>query len=174
MQEAQEWELIRVLLEWGAHAYAGYPNVASLIQERTDPDLLNAPLARQMWDAYFDMMGKKGVPPEASRFTLHPELAIQHQSATLLHRQEDISPNWSAVYGIETPQGEEAYIADVESTLSYFELKKIKMMQAELGDHFKTEKDPARLNAMATLFMKLKADEKEAIKRAGTVIVRMR
>src|SRR5690606_37780400 len=38
-EEAQEWELVRVLVEHGQKTYEGYEHVADLIYQRVDPDL---------------------------------------------------------------------------------------------------------------------------------------
>ena len=90
--------------------------------------------------------------------------------ASLLHTRNDISPNWSENYGIETLHGELNYLNDVDSTLTYFELKKVKLVQAELFQRLQTEKDPYRLSLLLKKHLELKQTEHDILKKNGTVI----
>lgn len=171
-QEQQEWQLLRVLMEHGEKAYEGFASVAALIRERADPDLIETPLARRIFDDYFQYSDRESCLPPPSYFIHHPDTAIQQRSATILHPGNEISPNWKLNYGIESVHGEFNYVNDVDSTLSYFELKKIKQLQAELASKLGLEKDQVRLEAMMELYLSFKQQEKEVMQKTATVIVK--
>lgn len=170
--EHQEWELVRVLIEHGSKAHDGYANVAELIQERTDPELIETPIARQVFDSYFNYIAKFNTTPGLQYFINYPDTDVQQRMATLLHTREDISPKWSENYGIETLHGEMNYLNEVDSTLTYFELKKLKIVQAEIFNRLKTEQDPNRITALIRKQLELKQAEKEILKKIATVIVK--
>ena len=170
--ERQEWGLIKMLLESGARPYSETGTVADLVAERVDPGLIETPGARAMYDAYFAYRSANGVAPGIQYFVTHPDPAFQQRTATLLHSKDEVSHNWKDVYGIDTFHGDDGYLADADSTLTYFELKKLKHMQAELARRLRDERDEERLNKLMQLFLKLKKDEEEILKKSGTVIVR--
>ena len=92
--------------------------------------------------------------------------------ASLLHTRNEMSPKWSENYGIETLHGELNYLNEVDSTLTYFELKKIKIVQVELLNRLKNEQDPNRLAALMRKQLELKHSEADILRRMGTVIVK--
>jgi DNA primase len=171
-EEQQEWSLLKALLEWGSQPFEGYANVADLIAQRVDPELLDTPLVRQLFDEYFEQSRTHGTVPAEDYFLHHADPAVQQRMATLLHDGTGVSPNWSATYGIETFSDEAAYAFQVDSTLSYFELKKLKMLQRTIIERLGTEKDDAKQVALMRRYLALKTDEAELLKRPGTVIVK--
>jgi DNA primase len=170
--ERQEWGLIKMLMESGARPYHEAGTVADLVASRVDPELIETPAARAMFDAYFAYKSLHTEPPGIQYFVTHPNPAFQQQAATLLHSRDEVSHNWKDVYGIDTFHGDDGYLADADSTLTYFELKKLKHMQGELARRLRDERDEDRLNKLMQLFLKLKSDEEEILKKTGTVIVR--
>ena len=169
-EEEQEWELIRVLIEHGDKIYEGYANVADLMHQRIDPELLETPLVKQVYEVYFNYRNAYQSLPAMSYFTNYPDTAIQQKMITLLHTRNEISPNWSLSFGIETLNGELNYINEVDSSLSYFELKKIIKMEDELTARLKQETDAQRIMVLQQKFMELRRAEKEIISRHGTVV----
>lgn len=170
--EQQEWELVRVLIEHGNKEHEGYANVAALIQDRVDPDLIETPLAKQMFDSYYHYATQYGQAPEIHFFVNHADTAVAQKAATILQTRSDISPNWKQSYGIETLSGELNYVNEVDSALTYFELKKLKLAQAEVANRLRTEQDPNRLAALLKKHLEFKQAEAEIMRHAGTVIVK--
>lgn len=171
-EEHLEWHLVRVLIEYGYMPFEGYANVAALIHERIDPELIDHPQARQLFDLYYDYHTTFQTTPEISYFVSYPDMAIQQRMATLLQNRHDISPKWTENYGIEVIHGEQNYVAEVESTLTYFELKKLKLVLAELWERIGQEKDIQRLMLMQQKLLQLKKDEAEIVRKMGTVVIR--
>ena len=168
--ETQEWQLLRILIEYGHLPYEGYESVAKLIEERVDPALLEQPIVGKLYNEYFDHFTHFGTIPEIHYFINYPEPALRERLASLLHSNIEISPNWKEKYGIDSIHGELLYVTDVDSTLSYFELKKILILQEELTHRLNTETDELKQQRMQMKFMELRKMEKEIMKRHGTVV----
>lgn len=170
--EQQEWELVRVLLEQGAKAYEGSENVAEVIHNRVDPDLIDTMQVRQIYDSYFHYKDTFGNLPNIAYFVSYPDVAVQHRIASLFQTKDSMSEKWKTNYGIETLHGELNYLNEVDSMLAYFELKKIKIVQTEIMNRLKTEQDVNRITALHRKFLELKQSESEVVKKMGTVIVK--
>ena len=171
-QDRQEWQLIRVLLEWGDKPYEGFGTVADLVQQRIDPDLIETEAARLFYDEYFKYKTEHNTWPTIQHFTTHPYSMISKRAASLLQSQFDVSNNWQERQAIEVKFGAEVYLSEVDSTVGYFELKKIRMMQTELNKRMIAEKDPDRITAMQKLVMKIDQEVKDLVKKHGTVVYR--
>jgi DNA primase len=169
--EGQDWQLIRVLMTYGEKPLPGYRDVADMIQQHTDLELVEHSLAKQILEMYFEYREKYDKLPQLQYFTNNPNIAVQQQMISIMQEKNEISPKWSINYGIETMHGDLNYINDVESSMGYFELKKIKVMQKELAKRLKDEKDPARVDYLMKKYLELKASENEILKKVSTVIV---
>lgn len=171
--DSQEWELIRVLIEHGHKDFEGYANVAEYVHERADPELIEAEQARQLFNIYYNYFAKHRALPDLQFFTNYNDAGIQQKIASLVEtKTTDISPNWKEHYGIEMLHGTMNYINEVESTLTYFELKKLKIAQAEVWSRLQHEKDDNRVMALLKKQIEFKQAEAEILKRMGTVIVK--
>lgn len=171
--ERQEWELIRVLIEHGTKHYEGYDHAAALIYSRVDPDLLETPMVRQLYDAYFQHLATHGQLPTLDYFMSYPDAAVQHRIAITMQTNTEISENWSKTFGIETLAGDWNYLNEIDSSLTYFELKKIIHMQEELTQRFMTETDPVKIQVLQQKFLELRLAEKEITQKHGTVVFKL-
>ncbi len=169
-EEQQEWQLLKILIEYGHQPYEGYESVARLIEDRVGPDLIGEPLVQKLFVEYFEHYRHFGATPELHFFVNYPEQAIRDRMASLLHPPQDISVKWREKYGIESVLPALMYVNDVDSTLSYFELKKILIIQDQLTTRLRQETDPITQNVLQERFMKLRIMEKEILKRHGTVV----
>lgn len=172
IDEAQEWQLIRVLIQYGSKPAEGFANMAQLIYTRIDADLIEIRDAALFYKLYFDYVTEHNDLPAMQYFTLHPEPGVQIRAASLLQNKNEVSHNWLDLYGIGMLNGEENYIHDVESTLGYFELKKIKIMQADIRNELHKTRDEAKMMSLMQQFLTLKKTEHEILQRPGTVIVK--
>ncbi len=168
--DLQEWQLLRVLIEYGHQPYEGFETVAKLIEERVETDLLLQPMVKRLFLEYYDHVRHFGNVPELHFFINYPEQAIRDKMASLLHPREDISINWREKYNIESTTDTLMYMVDVDSTLAYFELKKILIIQDQLTAKLMNEKDPISQQVMMQRFIDLRKVEKEILKRHGTVV----
>ncbi|XZF16029.1 DNA primase [Chitinophagaceae bacterium MMS25-I14] len=169
-EDPQEWELVRVLLECGYLPFEGFGNVADMFHQRVDPELIDSVMARNIYNHYFDYLTMNGTAPELNYFTNYPDAEIQHRMASLLHIRNEISPKWKENYGIESLHGEDNYLQEAESALTYFELKKLKMVLAEIWERISNESDAARMKLLMEKYLQLRKEEGEILKKMGTVV----
>lgn len=170
--DEQEWELVRILLEHGDKDYEHYKHVAALIHERVDPELIENKLARKVYDEYFEYETNIGSLPTITYFNSLPDADLQNRLAGLMHTKNDISHNWKDIYNITTLNGEMNYINEIDSALSYFELKKLILVQGEVLRRIKEEKDIHRLMVLQTKLIEMKRAEADIVRKVGTVIVK--
>lgn len=173
LEEQQEWELIRVLVEHGNKPVEEHVNVATMVAHRVDPDLIEIPMARRFFDSYYQYISAYHQPPDPQFFIHHNDHDIQGKAASLLQPQQEMSPNWSLTFGIETLHGDQNYLNEAESALCYFEMKKVKFMQADLLKHIQQEKDEHRSMHLMAKMIELMQSEAEILKRQGTVIIKL-
>ncbi len=171
--EDQEWQLMSILVEYGAKSYEGYANVSALVYERIDPELLDNAMVRRLYDMYFNFSEKFNKLPDAAYFINHADESIQQKMAGLLYAKNEISHNWKERHNIETIHDEFNYINDVDSTLNYFELKKLMVMQEDLSEKIMQEKDPIKEKQLQAKHIELKQMERDIIKQHGTVALRI-
>ena len=168
--ELQEWQLLRVLIEHGHEQYEGYESVARLIEERVDPSLLKNPMVSNLYEEYFTHYNRFGAIPAHHYFVNHQEQDIRNKMASLLHPREEISTRWKEKYSIESQEPGMVFLNDVDSTLSYYELKKILIIQNELVSKLNNETDPVRLSVLQKRFLGLRGVEREILKKHSTVV----
>ncbi len=169
----QEWELIRVLLEHGAKEIPDFNNVADKVHQTVDPDLIENELARRIFDDYYKYLNTHGHPPDVQYVVNNTGKDVLDIISSVLYVRTDISHNWKDIYGIEAVHGEMNYINEVDSSLAYFEVKNLKMMQAQLLNRLATETEQPRIMALVKKQMELKRTEAEIMKRMGTVILKI-
>ena len=168
--DQQEWQLLRVLIEYGHLPFEGYESVARLIEDRVSIDLIEEPTVHKLFNEYYDHYAHFGAVPEMHYFINHPEKTVRDTMASLLHPRVDISTQWKEKYGIETLTNDMTYVTDVESTLTYFELRKILIIQDELTSKINKVTDPLALQVMQKEFLNLRQMEREILKRHNTVV----
>lgn len=166
----QEWQLLRILIEYGHLPYEGYESVARLIEDRIGPDLIKDPLVQKLFIEYFSHYAHFGATPELHYFVNYPEKTVRDVMASLLHPRPDISVKWKEKYGIEAPTGAMIYVNDVDSSLSYFELKKILLIQEQLTTMLAQERDPIAQKVMLEKFLNLRIMERDILKRHRQVV----
>lgn len=169
-EDQQEWQLLRILIEHGHQPYEGYESVAKLIEDRVDPSLIQQPLVSKLFSEYYEHYNHFGATPEMHYFINYPDQDIRNTMASLLHPKQEISTRWKEKFGIESASGDMMYITDTDSTLSYFELKKILIIQEQLTSRLNNETDPITQKVLQEKFMQLRTMERDILKRHGTVV----
>lgn len=167
--EDQEWQLLRVLIEYGHRPYEGHEYVARLIEERVDPSFIEQPMVRQLFEEYMDHYHRFG-SPELHYFINHPDKAVRDRMASLLHNDPEISEGWSKKLNIEMLHSSMLYVMDVNSSLQYFELRKVRFILAEILEKIKTEKDPHILDALYKVYYEYRDKQSEIIKMHKPVV----
>ncbi len=169
-EEEQEWHLIRVMIEHGKLPYEGYDNVLHLIEERVEPGLIASDTVRQLFTEHMEHARSTGSQWDVQYYLRHNDEVVRNRMASLLHYVPEISEKWGERYGMDKTPEQQIGVNDVDSTLSYFELKKILYIQGQLIDKLNSEKDPLKQQVLMERFMKLRAAERDILKRHETVV----
>jgi DNA primase len=169
-ESLQELQLIKVLLIYGAMPKEDFLNVADYIYSKIEFETLVSANAQKIYKAYFDYCLAKEHVPELSFFVNHADTSIQKAVTDLLQDKHELSPNWFNTYNIEVIHGAVNYLTEVESVLSYFEMKKVKVILKQITKLMEAEKNPQALKLLLTTYKEHKALEKELLKLMGTVI----
>ncbi len=172
--DENEWGLLKVLVEFGHLVYEEGKTISQVIEERVDPALLENQLVGKLYNEYFDHVTHFGNVPEAHYFFNYPDREIRERLISVLSTEKnktesDMSPNWKIKYGIESNSDKMPYINDLDSTLAYFEYKKIMVMQEELMQRLQSEQDPERLQRIQMKYIELRKMEKEILKHYPAV-----
>ncbi len=172
--DENEWGLLKVLVEFGHLVYEEGKTISQVIEERVDPALLENQLVGKLYNEYFDHVTHFGNVPEAHYFFNYPDREIRERLISVLSTEKnktesDMSPNWKIKYGIESNSDKMPYINDLDSTLAYFEYKKIMVMQEELMQRLQSEQDPERLQRIQMKYIELRKMDKEILKHYPAV-----
>jgi DNA primase len=165
----EEWQLLRILLEYGNKPFKEEGTVAQLFFETIDLELLENPLAKRMVTEYHEYWTSNHQIPDHKYFTSHTDKVIRQKAADLLHVHHVPSQNWQEKHRIEVLHGDQIYEAEIESTFAYFELKLLRRLLNENMKQMQYEKDIQKIMVLMKAHQSLKLREKELM---SIVIVR--
>lgn len=165
----EEWQLLRILLEYGNKPFKEEGTVAQLFFETIDLELLENPLAKRMVTEYHEYWTNNHQIPDHRYFTSHADKMIRQKAADLLHVHHVPSQNWQEKHRIEVLHGDQIYEAEIESTFAYFELKLLRRLLNENMKQMQHEKDMQKIMVLMKAHQSLKLREKELM---SIVIVR--
>jgi DNA primase len=165
----EEWQLLRVLLEYGDKPFKDEGTVAQLFFETIDLELLENPLAKRMVTEYHDYWNTNQQVPDQRYFTSHADKIIRQKTADLLQVHHVPSQNWQEKHRIEVLHGDQIYENEIESTFAYFELKLLRRLLNENMKQMQHEKDVQKVIILMKAHQSLKLREKELM---SLVIVR--
>jgi DNA primase len=165
----EEWQLLRILLEYGNKPFKEEGTVAQLFFETIDLELLENPLAKRMVTEYHEYWTNNHQIPDHKYFTSHVDKVIRQKAADLLHVHHVPSQNWQEKHRIEVLHGDQIYEAEIESTFAYFELKLLRRLLNENMKQMQYEKDIQKIMVLMKAHQSLKLREKELM---SIVIVR--
>ena len=166
----QELGLIKVLMQYGNREFDENNSVADfvfgLIQE---DDFLN-----NKWKAIFTLYKKMYEDslqfPELKNFTHAPEDEINQAAIEAIQLDLDFEPsrNWKDMHQIDIPTRDETFMDDVEKTVDYFYLRKIKSIYKEHIDELKDftqEEHAEEIHITQQTILEIKNREKEILKK---------
>ncbi len=165
-----EWQILRILIEFGHLAYTEEQTVAQLIFQRVDPALLEDVTVGKLFNEYASHYEKFGNTPEIHIFTNYPDPVVRNKLSALLHAEPHISENWSLKYGIKSINDRLPYMADVESSLSYYENQKVMIFINDTIKKLETETDPREMLRLQMKFLELKKLEREILQKHEPVV----
>jgi DNA primase len=157
----EEWQLLRVLLEYGDKDYKDEGTVAQAFFDTIDIELLEHPLAKRMLTEYYNYWTENGHTPDHRHFTSHLDKVVRTKAADILHVNYVPSQNWTEKHRIEVLHGEMIYVEEIQSTFAYFELKLLQRLLNENMKQMQHEKDTQKIMMHLKSHQALKQREKE-------------
>lgn len=163
-EEEQEWELMRVLIGYGLLPYEGFHSIMHLLDSRVDVALISSEIVRDLFTNHIEHYKNTGEAYDTQHYMRHPDERVRNRIATLFHEVQD-SDKWAEKIGTEKVPIEIMSVNDVDSVLSYFELKKIIKMEKELILRLNTETDPIKQAAIQTLYLNMRKTEADILRK---------
>ncbi len=169
--ELQERNIIRALIEYGDKLYQGSQTVAAyILQEAIDTDLFDNKDLVHIIQLYANQY-QAGHIPKSKEFLYHEDNTVAATIASLIDFPYEVSPKWKDKYEMAVPTKEDIYVDDVDSSIQYLQLKKIRKLI--LDNQELMQKDISHQEQVISMETHkiLKEQEQLLIKKAGTVIV---
>lgn len=157
----EEWQLLKVLLEYGDRDYEENETVAEAVFTSVDIEIIESKMVKELMMEYYQLWSQTGTIPKLSVFTNHLDKEIRTKMADLLQEKDELSHNWLEKYKIEIPHGDEIYLNEIKSTFSYFKLKLIKKYIDDNLKLLQHEKNESEIIKLMTTHQLLKLEEKK-------------
>lgn len=126
--EVNERALVRCLLEFGLMKWEESKSVADyLLNEVIDEEMITSPALQKIVNIYRVWHDEK-LRPGIKNFLYSEDPELSKTVLKLVEFPYDISPGWMKNYEMPVPTREDNYRREINSTLNYLELKKIKKL----------------------------------------------
>jgi DNA primase len=171
--EQQERAIIRSLLEFGLKSWDGEKRVADyLLPEFEDDEMFdNKNLVRilKLYKTWYDQK----LEPTARNFLYHEDQELGALVVSIMDFPYEVSENWKRHYEGKIPTRNELYLEEVESTLVYMKLRKIRRLMEMNQKDLEKSKNAEEQTLLIQTQSHLKQMEKELMGKSGTVIVKI-
>ncbi len=171
--EQQERAIIRSLLEFGLKSWDGEKRVADyLLPEFEDDEMFdNKNLVRilKLYKTWYDQK----LEPTARNFLYHEDQELGALVVSIMDFPYEVSENWKRHYEGKIPTRNELYLEEVESTLVYMKLRKIRRLMEMNQRDLEKSKNAEEQTLLIQTQSHLKQMEKELMGKSGTVIVKI-
>lgn len=172
--EQQERGLIRSLLEFGIQPWNETETVADHLFTEIEANELesmfdNKKLVRvlELYKSWY----KEGLKPTDENFIYHEEPEISQLVIQLMQElPPEINPKWKEIYQGHISHRTELYKEEVDSSLNYLKLRKIKKMISENQREMMEETSTDQQLLLLRFHQQLKQMEMSITKQLGTVI----
>ena len=167
-----EKSLVRCLLEYGLMTYDDERTVADfLLYDFLEDDTISDPMLNKII-ALYKTYYENNLEPTSKTFLYIEDISLSKAVVDLVQFPYEISDGWQEKYETKVPQRDDNYIKDIDSTLCYLQLNKIKRLitinEKELATSSKTEET----NLLIQTHFHLKQLEMGITKELGTVILK--
>lgn len=174
---AQEKALVKILIEYGNRPFDEKVSVADYVRVKiADGDFRNT-CWQKIYATYFQHLDDTLVYPDEKFFTSHDDNDIRSYSIEALYFPY-VLDKWEERHTIPIPDRETLYVEEVEKTVLYFILRKIKFQLNLWIDEIATNErsgqddylEEDRILKLA--YAELKKNELELLKQLRTVLIR--
>ena len=170
----QERGLVRILIENGDKPYDEKMSIADYIRLKVgDADFENQSWL-SIYNAYYAHLDATLQFPDTQFFTYHDDEKIRTFTIEALYFPYELSAGWEEKHHILTPTKEMTYINDVNDTVTFFLLRKIRNMHKELFDELRTLNDsnPDEVMVLQLSIIELKKTEANLLEPMKSVMTK--
>lgn len=168
--ELPEKNIIRVLLLYGLQPWDEQTSIAQFIFSELLDFQFDIPLMDKFFNEYQQQF-QQGLEPGVSSFMYHQDEEIRKHTLDIATIPYEMSARWNEYlesrHNIHTPNSK----GDVEQSVNYFKLRKVKKMIEENQRDLETAA-PEKLKQILEIHKHLKQLEIEITKQMGAVIVK--
>jgi DNA primase len=173
--ELHEQAMVRSLIEFGLKDWDETQKVATYIFSQIDEIDLNDFIDNKtlvniikLYRTWFD----EGLQPTEKSFLYVEDNELSSMALKILDVASEISPKWKKYYEGPILSREDLYKEEVESTLGYLQLRKIKRLMVENQLDLEKTNDPNEQIIYLQTHQHLKKIEIEITKKIGAVIIK--
>lgn len=171
-QNFNERALIRCLLEYGLKKWDEKTTVAEyLLGECNIEEFISDDLLKKILNDY-RYLYEEQQQPTVRYFIYNENPEISDTVVSLVAFPYEVSKGWIEKYNQEVPAREDQYITDINSTLRYIELKKVRALIVENEKELQKDQSGDRLSILLQTHGHLKEIEKELASKVGIVILK--
>jgi DNA primase len=163
-----EKNLVRLLIEFGNEVLANGSMVSTWIAEELEPFPLDNQDMIQLVKTYFEWQ-VAGKIPNNKTLQYHEDPQIQHLVMGLFEPEHELSLRWNEKLGLKKPVEDIGYQHQIEVSLLYYKLRKIKKMIRQNQDDMEQVQGEEQIQLLH-IHKHLKDAERELTKIIGTVI----
>jgi DNA primase len=168
--EQNEQNLVKCLLEYGLHLWQDKQTVADFIlSSNEEDDLVENDTLKKILSIYKQWYDE-GLEPTSKNFIYSDDPLISSKVVSLVQFPYEISDGWKK-FGMVVPTLEERFREEVQSTINYLSLRKIKRMIAANQKDIEKASPEEQMNLLV-LHNELKKLEMAITKPAGSVILK--
>ena len=167
--------MVRSLIEFGLKDWDETQKVATYIFSQIDEIDLNDFIDNKtlvniikLYRTWFD----EGLQPTEKSFLYLEDNELSSMALKILDVASEISPKWEKYYEGPILSREDLYKEEVESTLGYLQLRKIKRLMVENQLDLEKTNDPNEQIIYLQTHQHLKKIEIEITKKIGAVIIK--
>lgn len=170
--ELHEKGLVRCLIEFGLKPWDDDRRVADFIlSEFLDEQLVEDPILTEIMEIYRKWYGE-ALEPTARNFLYYEDQPVAAAVVALMDVRYELSPNWKEHYEGRILSREDLYREEVNSTVNYLRLRKIRKMIEENQRDLERSSSPSEQMVVIQTHHHLKQMEMELLRNQGTVILK--
>ena len=163
-----EKNLIRLLIEFGNETLEDGKLVSTWIAEELEPFPLDNQEMIQLVKVYFDWQ-VAGKMPNHKTLQYHEDAQVQQLVMGLFEPEHELSLRWNEKLGIKKVVAESSFQHEIEVSLLYYKLRKIKKMIRQNQEDMEKVEGEEQIQLLH-IHKHLKDAERELTKIIGTVI----
>lgn len=164
--------VVRCLIEFGLNPWTEEESVAQhILTILMGDELIDDPLLSRIVERY-KFWYDEGLEPTSKSFLYDEDLEMSNMVTSLIEFPYEVSEGWQSRYEMKVPTRDESYQRDIESSISYLQLKRVRKLILENEAALSVEEDPNEQMVLMQVHYELKKMEIKLIGDIGTVILK--